>query len=709
MSVKTRDTLYTYFLQGLTPSESNFADLLDSSTLAEDIVTDFTSTANTKVMAASGGKILNDSLVALTSRVVVLEGAESTFLANYYTRTATDALLVGVDSAINALPYASEIIALDAKISTNATAITGKAPSSHTHLIANVTDLQSELDLKASELYVLQVKADLVTAINAIPTGSDESADIVALQSTLTALQSTVSQLPTSALVESKANVSHDHTASNITDLAASYYNKSQTDALLSDGLPTEAHTHQEAGITDLDKYTKAQTELKISDHSGLTNNPHGVTGVQVGLGNVENKSVVQIFSSTEAQDFANTLPGGSTHMSDATNPHSVTKSQVGLASVPNVDVESLLNVHLAASNPHSIDLSFFDVFSQAETDTRILFHIDAARYAFTPTSGTDSAGAVGDIAYDNASIHVKVAAAQWLTFVISYTKAESDALYEPIDTAYTKAESDANYEPLDSAYTKAESDANYEPIDTAYTKAESDANYEPIDTAYTKAESDANDQALQVNIDAEETARNAAISATNDASTLADQALQVNIDTEETARIAGDSNLSASINAVQAQHSSDINAHIAATNPHTVTASDVGAYTESEADTLLDLKANALDVYTQTEVSAFINSAITSAHTTVYSKTEVDTAVALKADQSTTYTKTETDTAITTAAGAGLTQMQVIQWIMAAQSGTLVTNQYALPASGTLNYSLASAAQVANGMDADDDYAHAV
>ena len=50
----------------------------------------------------------------------------------------------------------------------------------------------------------------------------------------------------------------------NITDLAASYYNKSQTDALLSDGLPTEAHTHQEAGITDLDKYTKAQTELKI-------------------------------------------------------------------------------------------------------------------------------------------------------------------------------------------------------------------------------------------------------------------------------------------------------------------------------------------------------------------------------------------------------------------------------------------------------------
>ena len=251
MSVKTRSTLYTYFLSGLTPSESNFADLLDSSTLAEDIVTDFTSTANTKVLAASGGKILNDSLVALTSRVAELEDEENTFSSNYYTKTQTDSFLVSVDNAITALPYASDITALDAKIATNATAITGKASSSHTHSIENVTGLQSELDLKATEAYVLQVKADLVTAINAIPTGSDESADVTALQSAVTALQSTVSQLPTSAEVASKANSSHDHTASNITDLAASYYNKSQTDALLSSVTP-EAHTHQETEITNL-------------------------------------------------------------------------------------------------------------------------------------------------------------------------------------------------------------------------------------------------------------------------------------------------------------------------------------------------------------------------------------------------------------------------------------------------------------------------
>jgi len=50
-------------------------------------------------------------------------------------------------------------------------------------------------------------------------------------------------------------------------------------------------------------------------------------------------------------------------------------------------------------------------------------------------------------------------------------------------NNTYDKGESDARYEPIDSAYTKAESDARYEPIDTAYTKAESDARYMDINS----------------------------------------------------------------------------------------------------------------------------------------------------------------------------------------------------------------------------------
>ncbi|KFC13103.1 hypothetical protein GTGU_00179, partial [Trabulsiella guamensis ATCC 49490] len=84
-----------------------------------------------------------------------------------------------------------------------------------------------------------------------------------------------------------------------------------------------------------------------------------------------------------------------------------------------------------------------------------------------------------------------------------AYTKAESDARFEPLDSAYTKAESEARYQPkgsyaaAGSSYTKAESDARYEPLDSAYTKAESEARYQPkgsyaaSGSSYTKAESD--------------------------------------------------------------------------------------------------------------------------------------------------------------------------------------------------------------------------
>lgn len=61
---------------------------------------------------------------------------------------------------------------------------------------------------------------------------------------------------------------------------------------------------------------------------------------------------------------------------------------------------------------------------------------------------------------------------------VDAYTRAESDARFEPLDSPYTKAESDARYEPFDSAYTKAESAALYTPIGTAYTKAESEGQF---------------------------------------------------------------------------------------------------------------------------------------------------------------------------------------------------------------------------------------
>lgn len=68
-------------------------------------------------------------------------------------------------------------------------------------------------------------------------------------------------------------------------------------------------------------------------DHTSLTNNPHGVTATQVGLGNVNNTSDLNKPISTATQtalnDKADTTDLTS-HTSNTSNPHSVTAAQVG-------------------------------------------------------------------------------------------------------------------------------------------------------------------------------------------------------------------------------------------------------------------------------------------------------------------------------------------------------------------------------------------
>ena len=76
-------------------------------------------------------------------------------------------------------------------------------------------------------------------------------------------------------------------------------------------------------------------------------------------------------------------LVGSNAHTSDQNNPHNVTKSQVGLGMFL-MFFQSLLDAHLAADNPHEIDVNFFDVYTTGETDTRIQFYIDALRYNYT-------------------------------------------------------------------------------------------------------------------------------------------------------------------------------------------------------------------------------------------------------------------------------------------------------------------------------------
>ena len=117
-----------------------------------------------------------------------------------------------------------------------------------------------------------------------------------------------------------------------------------------------------------------------------------------------------------------------------AQNPHNITKEVLGLGDVPNVNFQALLDTHLAASNPHNIDLSFFDVYAKAEADSRTQFYIDSVRYEFTPISNTDSAGAVGDFAYDTDNLYFKIGAIDWVKLPFSPVYIQREATQEDVD-----------------------------------------------------------------------------------------------------------------------------------------------------------------------------------------------------------------------------------------------------------------------------------
>ena len=425
--MSNRTVLKTYFLTGATPTEANFADLIDSVLVLEEDLTDSLSIASSDLaLTASAGKTLNDSITALTSRVVTLEGADNSFASNYYTKSESDAQIAGLNSTIDALPYGALINDNQTRLAA-LEAVTEFVPSAHSHEISDVEFLGDTLASKAEKTYVDNLVSDINTTIAGLSVGSDESAEVASLQSQVDAINTSISSLPTTEDLNAKSDTGHSHTVANITDIGSSFYNKSETDTLLSNVVP-KPHTHVEADITNLDKYTTGAVDLLFADHNSRTDNPHSVTAAQIGLDKVENFSVAEIFQSSEAQLLAtkaelnSAVSGSDGHLSRTDNPHSVTKAQVGLSDVPNVNFQALLDSHLNASNPHNIDLSYFDVYSESETDARIQFYLNAFRYSFKPTSPTDGAGATGDIAYHDSGLYFKFGPTDWRQILSSKT-----------------------------------------------------------------------------------------------------------------------------------------------------------------------------------------------------------------------------------------------------------------------------------------------
>lgn len=75
-------------------------------------------------------------------------------------------------------------------------------------------------------------------------------------------------------------------------------------------------------------------SDATFNNHVNNTNNPHGVTAAQVGLGNVTNVRTESVIK----ENSKNNVTSGAvySHTSNKNNPHAVTKAQVGLGNVDN-------------------------------------------------------------------------------------------------------------------------------------------------------------------------------------------------------------------------------------------------------------------------------------------------------------------------------------------------------------------------------------
>ena len=92
-------------------------------------------------------------------------------------------------------------------------------------------------------------------------------------------------------------------------------------------------------------------SDVTFNNHVNNTNNPHGVTAAQVGLGNVTNVRTESVIK----ENSKNNVTSGAvySHTSNKNNPHAVTKAQVGLG---NVDNTSDINKPISNATQTALD-----------------------------------------------------------------------------------------------------------------------------------------------------------------------------------------------------------------------------------------------------------------------------------------------------------------------------------------------------------------
>jgi hypothetical protein len=391
----TKATLKSYFETGDSPTQAQFAELIDSllgieEELADDLITE----SAVKALTARQGVILKTLVDSLGLRVDSIESLNETTLGDYLLKVDLGDYLSG-KSDTGHTHFAAQVVDLLDLVYTKeevAELIANSAGSTHTHVIEDVQGLQVALaDATNDSTLVDEAVSELEAQIQ---TKSDSGHGHT--EADISDLKNYIETATAQVLLQGKSDIGHTHNEASIVDLDK--YTKAEVDSLfagvVSDG-SVPAHTHTEANISDLDKYTKAEVDQKVADsQSTILNphlaaiNPHSITKQTIGLGNVENLSKAEI--NTDAQLVNPTLSGTIT---------GITGSAVGLDQVPNVNVLELLNAHIAdTDNPHEVETSDLDIYNRSEADARIeelLAVFRTVHIGTLPEEGTGSTGLI--------------------------------------------------------------------------------------------------------------------------------------------------------------------------------------------------------------------------------------------------------------------------------------------------------------------------
>lgn len=252
-----------------------------------EVVDNLESTSSTAALSAKQGKILSELIADKTVTWDTLQNKPSSFTPSAHSHTIAN--VTGLQTQLDSKASSSHTHSI-ANISNLQTELNGKASASHTHAISGVTSLQAELNKKSNTGHTHDDRYYTESEVNSLLSGKTNNGHTHTIAN-VTGLQ---------GQLDSKASSSHTHTIANVTNLQAElnkksdsghthdgrYYTETEVNNLLA-AKASSSHTHTIANITNL------EIELNNKSNNGHTHVISAITGLQTQLDSKVNTSSI--------------------------------------------------------------------------------------------------------------------------------------------------------------------------------------------------------------------------------------------------------------------------------------------------------------------------------------------------------------------------------------------------------------------------------